>query len=101
MIFTVTALPSAAETHGNHSANDTVPLVSTAPSVPIGSRLGGTVRERSQRTIWLGAPCHLPDWRPGWGVRAAMTTRRGEEPAGGCPRGGARARPPPPPRGGG
>src|SRR5215216_476717 len=38
MILTVTALPSAAETHGSQSPNVTTPLFSTAPSAPSGSR---------------------------------------------------------------
>src|SRR5207237_10662086 len=38
MTFTVTALPSPAETHGSHSPNVTAPLVSTAPRLPSGSR---------------------------------------------------------------
>jgi hypothetical protein len=37
--FTLIWLPSLAETHGNHTPNVTVPLCSTAPSLPIGSKL--------------------------------------------------------------
>ena len=36
MIFTVTALPFVAETHGSQRPNVTAPLVSTAPSDPNG-----------------------------------------------------------------
>src|SRR5215203_3664287 len=38
MIFTETALPSAAETHGSHRPKVTAPFASTAPSVPSGRR---------------------------------------------------------------
>ena len=37
MIFTVTALPSVAETHGSQRPNVTVPFVSTAPRVRAGA----------------------------------------------------------------
>jgi hypothetical protein len=38
MTFTVTALPSAADTHGSHRPKLITPFASTAPSVPSGSR---------------------------------------------------------------
>jgi hypothetical protein len=43
MIFTVTALPSAADTHGSHTPKVTVPLLSTAPKLPTGNKFSVTV----------------------------------------------------------
>ena len=39
MTFTVIALPSAADTHGNQMPKVTVPAFSIAPRVPSGSKL--------------------------------------------------------------
>src|SRR5262249_11777167 len=47
MTFTVTALPSAADTHGSHKPKLTTPFVSTAPSVPSGSRLRAMASQRA------------------------------------------------------
>jgi hypothetical protein len=38
MIFTLTTLPSPADTHGNHKPNVMTPRSSVAPKVPKGSR---------------------------------------------------------------
>jgi hypothetical protein len=41
--LTVTALPSAADTHGSHMPKVTVPLVSTAPKLPSGNKFSAMV----------------------------------------------------------
>src|SRR3954449_12092851 len=76
MSFTVTLLPSAAETQGSHNPNVTVPLVSTAPRSPSGSRFSTIASQglpldmAEQQPAGVGLQPDKPGIRWGGGLAA-------------------------------